>query len=159
MAVTVPTPGVRPVRSGIRRRRRSRRSGDLWVSKYSAHRSLLEERDEHGVYLSLFDLVKRVNLRAVNKKCIESLVNAGAFEGFEKLHRAQYFQQLPSDGQSILEKILKQGNAYQQTLVSAQNSLFGESGIDDSSIPASIARAAYSFRILVVTKLCSDFNR
>ena len=35
--------------------------------------------------------MKRVNQRTVNKKTLESLIYAGAFDAFPQLHRAQYF--------------------------------------------------------------------
>ena len=42
-------------------------------------------------FTSIFDLIKRVNQRTVNKKTLESLAYAGAFDCFKELHRAQYF--------------------------------------------------------------------
>jgi len=101
----------------------------------AAVEAILKEREANGDYLSIFDLTKRVSLRAVNKKCLESLVNAGTFDSFQNLHRAQYFHVLPSEDQSVLEKALRQGSSYQQTLVSSQNSLFGTAEVMEIEMP------------------------
>ena len=56
---------------------------------------------------SIFDLTKRIDLRSANRKCMESLAVAGAFDGFENSHRAQYFF---DDGSGpFLEKAIKFG--------------------------------------------------
>ena len=78
---------------------------------------------KNGAFTNIFDLVKRVNLRSVNKKCVESLVLGGAFDSFMLSHRAQYFA--PSEKhESFIEHALKFGQAYQQGLEKTQNSLF-----------------------------------
>ncbi|MGA1776166.1 MAG: DNA polymerase III subunit alpha [Flavobacteriaceae bacterium] len=90
-----------------------------------------------GKYQSIFDLVKRVDLRAANKKALENLVLAGGFDSFDSTHRAQYFN---ADGEGItfLEKVLRFGSKYQENLNSSQTSLFGEATDEmyqDLSIP------------------------
>src|SRR6218665_235239 len=42
-------------------------------------------------YTDIFDFIKRINQRAVNKKTIESLAYAGGFDCFTEHHRRQYF--------------------------------------------------------------------
>lgn len=91
----------------------------------AAVEAIVAERNENGPYEDIFDLTKRVNLRAVNKKCLESLAMAGAFDGFG-YNRSQYFAHL-EDQQLVLEKAVRFGQQYQQQLQSAQHSLFGES--------------------------------
>ncbi|MCM8830283.1 MAG: DNA polymerase III subunit alpha, partial [Candidatus Omnitrophica bacterium] len=54
-----------------------------------AIKSIIEAR-ERGLFTSLFDFCERVNLRSVNKKVIESLVKAGAFDYLE-IPRSQLF--------------------------------------------------------------------
>ncbi len=56
-----------------------------------AVRAIIKERKENGNYTSIFDLAKRVDLRAANKKSFDSLIKAGAFDSFSDTHRAQYF--------------------------------------------------------------------
>jgi DNA polymerase III subunit alpha len=86
---------------------------------------LIEEREKNGEYKSVFDMIKRVNQRTVNKKTLESLVYAGGFDCFTDLHRAQYFFMPPNDTSSGLEKIVRYGNIYQAQNVNTSNTLFG----------------------------------
>ncbi len=87
--------------------------------------AIIEERKNNGNYKSFFDFIKRVNLRAVNKRTIETLVKAGAFDCFEGTHRAQYFQE--TGGTTFIEKAIKFGNNYKKNEASLQTSLFGNS--------------------------------
>lgn len=87
---------------------------------------LIEERELNGPFRNIFDLTSRVNLRSVNKRCLEALALAGAFDGFEGTHRAQYFQKDPSEDIIFLEKVIRHGNNLQAKKQSAQASLFGE---------------------------------
>ena len=87
---------------------------------------ILSERAKNGPYESLFGLVRRLDLRQINKKVLESLALGGGFDGFEGLHRAQYF--CPSDDGkygSLLEYALRYGQAWQHQKATAANSLFG----------------------------------
>lgn len=87
--------------------------------------NIIEERNKSGHFKDIFDLVRRVNLRAVNKKSMESLIHSGAFDCFGDMHRAQYFFQAPGD-MSSLEKIVKFGTVFQSQSNSATNTLFGD---------------------------------
>jgi DNA polymerase-3 subunit alpha len=91
-----------------------------------AVQAIIEEREENGPYKSFFDFIKRVDLRRVNKRTIESLIKAGAFDCFEGTHRAQYLQ-TDSKGSSFLEKAIKFGNDFKKNEASMQTSLFGNS--------------------------------
>jgi len=75
-------------------------------------------------YSSIFDLARRIDLRAANKKAFESLAYAGGFDCFAGSHRAQYFY-ADSDGGTTLEKAIKYGAKYKESQNSAQVSLFG----------------------------------
>ena len=92
----------------------------------AAVESLIEERNANGPFTDAFDLVKRINLRTVNKRCLDAMVMSGAFDSFENSHRAQYFFQEHSEDSSFIEKIIKHGNNVQGQADSAQHSLFGE---------------------------------
>lgn len=46
--------------------------------------SIVEERKKHGEYKSFTEFCERIQGEAVNKKCIESLIKAGAFDEFEQ---------------------------------------------------------------------------
>lgn len=93
----------------------------------AAVESIIEERQK-GPYTSIFDLVKRVNLRTVNKKTMESLAYAGAFDCFKEVHRAQYFFTPPNDNTNGLEKIIKYGQVCQTQAQTQTNTLFGDLG-------------------------------
>ncbi|MFY9241923.1 MAG: DNA polymerase III subunit alpha [Polaribacter sp.] len=91
----------------------------------SAVKAIIKERKENGNFSSIFDLAKRVDLRAANKKSFDSLVKAGAFDSFTDTHRAQYFA-VDEKGITFLERAMKFGSKYQENENSAQVSLFGE---------------------------------
>ena len=91
----------------------------------SAVETIVEDRKENGPFRSVFDLAKRVDLRAANKKSFENLALAGGFDSFGDTHRAQYFHH-DGDGISFLEKAVKYGAKFQENQNSSQVSLFGE---------------------------------
>ncbi len=92
----------------------------------AAVESIIEERGKKGHYVTIFDFIKRVNQRAVNKKTLESLVYAGGFDCFSEMHRAQYFFTPPGDTATGLEKIIRFGNIFQMQLTGNSNTLFGD---------------------------------
>lgn len=91
----------------------------------SAVETIVENRKVGGPYRSVFDLAKRIDLRAANKKAFENLALAGGFDSFGKTHRAQYFHD-EGDGITFLEKVIRYGNKYQENKNSSQVSLFGD---------------------------------
>jgi DNA polymerase-3 subunit alpha len=78
-----------------------------------------------GPYKSIFDLAKKIDLRAANKKAFESLAYAGGFDCFDGTHRAQYFH-IEGEGITFLEKAIRYGSKFQENENSSQVSLFGE---------------------------------
>lgn len=86
---------------------------------------LISERTENGKFKSVFDLTKRSNLKSVNKRALEALAKAGAFDCFEGSHRAQYFYKDDGDDNNILEKAIKYGANAQANEAASQASLFG----------------------------------
>lgn len=97
----------------------------------AAVENIIEERKTIGFYKDIFDVARRVNLRAVNKRTFESLAYAGAFDGFPGLHRAQYF--FDDNGSTLIEKAVKYGNNYLAAKGATQVSLFG--GADNVDVP------------------------
>ncbi|HPP30439.1 MAG TPA: DNA polymerase III subunit alpha [bacterium] len=69
-----------------------------------AIKSIIEARKE-GLFTSLFDFCERVNLRSVNKKVIESLVKAGAFDYLE-IPRSQLF--------AMIDEAIERGSRMQK---------------------------------------------
>ena len=92
----------------------------------SAVNAIVSERKKNENYISIFDLSKRIDLRAANKKAFDSLAAAGAFDCFNSIHRAQYFNDI-GDGITFIEKIIKHGGKFQANKNSAQVSLFQNS--------------------------------
>lgn len=58
-------------------------------------KQIVEERQKNGPFASLSDLCHRVEARALNKKLLESLVKAGALDGFGET-RAQIVSEIDS---------------------------------------------------------------
>ena len=98
----------------------------------SAVETIVANRKEQGHYKSVFDLAKRIDLRAANKKSFENLALAGGFDSFGETHRAQYFHS-EGDGLTFLEKVIKYGAKFQESENSSQVSLFGDAS--DVQIP------------------------
>ena len=92
----------------------------------AAVESIIEERKKKGPFTTVFDLIKRINQRTVNKKTLESLVYAGAFDCFTEQHRAQYFYIPPEEVITGLERIIKYGQIIQTHNATATNTLFGD---------------------------------
>ncbi|MDB9779919.1 DNA polymerase III subunit alpha [Flavobacteriaceae bacterium] len=86
--------------------------------------TIIEHRKD-ARYTSVFDLTKRIDLRAANKKAIENLTLAGGLDSFGNYHRAQYFNP-DGDGILFLEKAIRYGAKHQENLNSSQTNLFGD---------------------------------
>ncbi|HEY0298657.1 MAG TPA: DNA polymerase III subunit alpha, partial [Arachidicoccus sp.] len=110
----------------------------------AAIESILEEREKNGAFKDIFDFIKRVNQRTVNKKSIESLVYSGAFDCFEDMHRAQFFAVQPGETTNNLERIIKFGNVYQTGAQSTTNSLFGDMGMPEVATPKILMSGPWS---------------
>lgn len=90
----------------------------------AAVEAIVQERKANKLYQDVYDFMRRSNLRAINKKVVECLVMAGAFDGMG-LRREQFFA--PSDKfDSFTEHLIRYGNAWQSQQESVMNSLFGE---------------------------------
>ena len=90
-----------------------------------------------GKYKSIFDLAKRIDLRAANKKAFENLALAGGLDCFINTHRAQYFHD-DGDHVTFLEKAIRYGAKFQENENSAQVSLFGDASnvqIPEPAVP------------------------
>lgn len=85
--------------------------------------AIILERETNGKFESIFDFVQRIDLHQANKKTLENLVLAGAFDEFG-MNRATFFNE--EDGTSNLEKLIRFGTSFQNSKNSAQFSLFGE---------------------------------
>ena len=91
----------------------------------AAVKEIIQERENNGPYHNIFDLARRINLRTVNRRSLECLAQAGAFDGFQNSHRAQYFFRENEEDTSFLERVIKYGQSWQERQNAAQASLFG----------------------------------
>lgn len=92
----------------------------------SAVESIISERNRGGNFKSIYDFVERVNLTACNRKTMESLAMAGAFDSLGDVRREQFFVQAPS-GLTGSEILLRYGTSFQNDSHEQQNNLFGDS--------------------------------
>ena len=99
----------------------------------SAVNAIVKEREENGLYETFTDFCERMKNEAVNKKCIESLIRAGAFDEFEQTRST-----LLASFESILDTI-------QET---ERKSFAGQVTMFDLAMPEeNIKELQYSFNI------------
>ncbi|PPC89830.1 MAG: DNA polymerase III subunit alpha, partial [Methylobacter sp.] len=77
---------------------------------------MLVDRRENGLFSDLYDLCKRIDLRKFNRRVLEALIRAGAFDEFN-VNRAAHMAELPT-----VLRIAEQHGRMAQT---GQNDLFG----------------------------------
>jgi len=88
----------------------------------NAVKEILEERKQNGKFTSIFNFIERIKVQIVNKKNLEALAEAGAFDTF-KIPRYKYF--CKSEGENtFIEKLIEYGSSLKKN--SASPSLFGE---------------------------------
>jgi DNA polymerase-3 subunit alpha len=78
---------------------------------------IIEAREEHGPFETIFDVTKNVDLGTVNKRTLEALTQAGALDDLEG-HRSQLME--------IMDKAVRYGQKIQHDRMAGQNSLFGD---------------------------------
>ncbi len=87
---------------------------------------VITAREKHGEFKTIFDFVEHVNLQTVNKKNLEALAMAGAFDNLNGIKRSSLFAgDDENDPTSFIEKLIRYGNKIQIETQSAQQSLFG----------------------------------
>lgn len=84
--------------------------------------NIVNTRQAGGAFKSFTEFVERIDLRAANKKCLESLALAGALDEFG-LYRSQFFG-TRGEGVTYLEECIKFGQAI-RTSKDAPPDLFG----------------------------------
>lgn len=100
--------------------------------------SIVEERESGGKYKDIFDFAERTNFSAVNKKAIENLALAGAFDSIAGFHRSRFFtvDARDANGTTYLDQLMKYGARVQAEKNTAQQSLFGgDAGTADIQKP------------------------
>jgi DNA polymerase-3 subunit alpha len=92
----------------------------------AAVESIIEERNSNGAFKNIFDFLERANLRACNKKTIESLVYSGAFDSFKEIEREDYFAT-----ETTIDELIMYGKNVQAS--NGETSLFSED--ENAAIP------------------------
>lgn len=94
-----------------------------------AVQEIINARKKGGEFRDIFDFSERVNLQTVNKKNLEAMAMAGAFESFGTINRRQFFAgDNENDPTTFIEKLIRYGTKIQAESNSMQQSLFGDMG-------------------------------
>ena len=96
--------------------------------------AIVEERNKNGNYKDIFDFVQRINQGACNRKALEAMALAGAFDDFHDIKREDFFEVNPR-GESYSETLMRFGQRYQASQQEMQNSLFGAFGAIEVATP------------------------
>jgi DNA polymerase-3 subunit alpha len=89
----------------------------------SAIEKILEVRRARGGFTSLYDFITSIDTKTVNRRVLESLAQAGAFDGLGR-HRAEVFEAIPT--------LLEVGNRVRLERERGQTSLF-ENSTDEAA--------------------------
>jgi DNA polymerase-3 subunit alpha len=76
--------------------------------------AIVKERENAGIYQSIFDFVSRLNPRDLNKKSLESLIKAGCFDKLEERGKLL----------SNVERLLEQSRTNNKNFNNGQRDLF-----------------------------------
>ena len=94
--------------------------------------AIIDERDNNGPYRDIYDVVERVPAGVINRKVLESLALAGAFDRFEEIQREDFFGE-SSRGTTFSDTLIRYGAQSQTKRLEHQASLFGD---DDEVVNA-----------------------
>ena len=92
----------------------------------NAVQCIIDEREANGPFTSIFDFVERVNLTACNRKNLECLAFAGAFDELPGGITRDQYAGTNSRGDQFIEALIRYGNLYQTDKANASASLFGD---------------------------------
>ncbi len=95
----------------------------------SAVQALLEARKKRGKFTSPFDICEDADPKVMNRKVIESLIKAGAFDSLG-WKRSQLFH--------LIDIMIAYSHEIQKIRASKQNFLFGRSQIEPPEIPVEV---------------------
>lgn len=87
--------------------------------------SIIAARKEGGPFQNIYDFVERVPSQAINRKVMESLALAGAFDCFPEAKREDYFEKNSRD-ESLADQLMRYGALYQKAQSDQTASLFGD---------------------------------
>ena len=81
----------------------------------TAIEAIIEERKKKGPFKDLYDFLKRIDLRVCNKRVVENLICAGAFDALPGTRAEQY---------AHVEPFMEKAIAYKKDLMTGQLGLF-----------------------------------
>lgn len=80
---------------------------------------------KNGKFKNIYDFFERIPPQQINKRVVESLIIAGAFDEIDTYHRAQYFDP-DNAGKTNVERLLRYGQSFQESKNEVENSLFAD---------------------------------
>ncbi|MCX6564612.1 MAG: DNA polymerase III subunit alpha [Candidatus Aminicenantes bacterium] len=95
----------------------------------TAARDIIKIRREHGKFATPFDVVAHVDSRAINRKVLESLIKAGAFDSL-KWPRSQCFH--------LIDRMIDFSHEAQKAKATRQNLLFGGDHVEPPEVPTEV---------------------
>ncbi|WP_029521246.1 DNA polymerase III subunit alpha [Persephonella sp. IF05-L8] len=101
------------------------------VGEQSAE-EIVEEREANGKYTDIFDIAERVDSKKLNKRVLEALIKAGAFD-FTGVDRGIML--------ATVDKALSAGQKTRELKASGQNSLFGLMTVENTEPVVSYEKA------------------
>ena len=100
----------------------------------AAAEAIINEREKNGPYKDIFDFIHRINLAICNRKCMESLVLSGGFDGFGTMKREDFFAK-NAKGETFIDTLMRYGQLYQTEMAEMRNSLFGDENAVEIATP------------------------
>ena len=100
----------------------------------AAAEAIINEREKNGPYKDIFDFIHRINLSSCNRKCMESLVLSGGFDGFGTMKREDFFAK-NAKGETFIDTLMRYGQLYQNEMAEMRNSLFGDENAVEIATP------------------------
>jgi len=98
----------------------------------AAIEDMILEREERGVFLGLYDLCQRVDLRKFNRRVLEALIRAGAFDEFDE-NRASHLAELPT--------ALRVAEQHGKMAKTGQNDMFALPGLNIDELDDGVSGA------------------
>ncbi len=104
---------------------------------------IIKEREENGDFKSIYDYIKRLDIKCSNKKTLEGLIKAGAFANIEKSRK-----QLMDNIEYITSTASKESKAKESGQGSLFDMLGDTSAIEDAKFQLSGSDEEYNARTL-----------
>ncbi len=95
---------------------------------------IIQTREKGGPFKDIYDFVERVPSGSVNRRVLDNLVLAGAFDCFPEHKREDLMAENDKRGETIAEQLLRYGAQHQNAMKMQETSLFG---FDDEEIRTS----------------------